>query len=783
MNGAVLSIARSELRRRWPALVALGLLAGIAGIASVGALAVARRTTTADERLAQSAQVGDAIILTFSSGEAAIERVTELPLVERSWRANGFVGQADRECVAYFGVASGASGDSAVFSPVIVDGRAFRDDAPHEVVVFERFATAVDIAVGDVVELDLLTRDEFFRFDTGFGAPDGPTVELSVVGIARASALPDAIPPIVASPAFRDRYREVAGFDAAALDLRGGAASIDEMEQALDELSRELPPPPAGAEEFGVFDRTYPARTLSETADSSENVLVVGLTLFFAVATITGLLALTQGFARHHAAGAQHQLVESALGMPRWDRALGRALPAVIAALVAWAVTTVGVVAAGVIEPMGGLRLYEPNPGWSPNIAIAVLGGLVVAGVVLAVAAATAWRAGSHDAGERSGRSGTFAERLASAGAAPFAVIGVRFALERGRGRRAVPVRSAITGAIVGAVGVLAALTFATNVDRLLAEPERWGWDGDFMLVDVQPDVLDELEADRRVAAVAVFHSAPVSLEGQQIPSYAIEPVKGTVDWTMFEGRAPRTPREIALGARLADQLDRGVGDTVSLTRRDGERSDFAVVGVGVGPTTAETYGGSALMGIDDQRAMAQSELGFVEAIVRVASGSETGTVMNAYCDYELSAREPPVDVDNLRQLGRLPEALAGFVGLVGVVALANGLVVAGRRRSHELAVLRTIGFTPRQAATTLVTMATTVAVAALVLGLPAGVALGGTVWRAIAESAYVPSDARVPLLALAIAVPATIVLALVVAAVPARRARRLAPADLLRTE
>ena len=58
-----------------------------------------------------------------------------------------------------------------------------------------------------------------------------------------------------------------------------------------------------------------------------------------------------------------------------------------------------------------------------------------------------------------------------------------------------------------------------------------------------------------------------------------------------------------------------------------------------------------------------------------------------------------PVAVQNLEQLGGLPAGVAALVGSIAVLALANALVVAVRRRRRDLAVLRAMGFTRRQTA------------------------------------------------------------------------------------
>ena len=84
----------------------------------------------------------------------------------------------------------------------------------------------------------------------------------------------------------------------------------------------------------------------------------------------------------------------------------------------------------------------------------------------------------SDEVGPRSGRPrrGRRARRswptgCAAAGLAPPLASGVRMALEPGRGRTAVPVRTAFVGAAVGVLGVTAVLVFSANVDHLAATP------------------------------------------------------------------------------------------------------------------------------------------------------------------------------------------------------------------------------------------------------------------------------------------------------------------------
>ena len=57
----------------------------------------------------------------------------------------------------------------------------------------------------------------------------------------------------------------------------------------------------------------------------------------------------------------------------------------------------------------------------------------------------------------------------------PSATNGIRFAVEPGRGRTAVPVRTTLVAATVAVLTVVAALTFAAGLDRLLETPRLFG--------------------------------------------------------------------------------------------------------------------------------------------------------------------------------------------------------------------------------------------------------------------------------------------------------------------
>jgi ABC-type lipoprotein release transport system permease subunit len=105
------------------------------------------------------------------------------------------------------------------------------------------------------------------------------------------------------------------------------------------------------------------------------------------------------------------------------------------------------------------------------------------------------------------------------------------------------------------------------------------------------------------------------------------------------------------------------------------------------------------------------------------------------------------------------------------------------RRRRHDLCVLKALGFRPVQVGACVGWQAMTMALVSLAIGLPLGVASGRWTWRVIADATplrYVPPTTPA---VVALCIPATILLILVVSVLPSLLAARLRPSEVLRTE
>src|SRR4029079_1352536 len=80
-----------------------------------------------------------------------------------------------------------------------------------------------------------------------------------------------------------------------------------------------------------------------------------------------------------------------------------------------------------------------------------------------------------------------------------------------------------------------------------------------------------------------------------------------------------------------------------------------------------------------------------------------------------------------------LPFAFSGLLALMAAGTLAHTLASSTRRRRRDLAILKSLGFIPRQLRQAVAWQATTIAGIALLIGLPAGVAAGRWAWRYLA--------------------------------------------------
>ena len=130
-----------------------------------------------------------------------------------------------------------------------------------------------------------------------------------------------------------------------------------------------------------------------------------------------------------------------------------------------------------------------------------------------------------------------------------------------------------------------------------------------------------------------------------------------------------------------------------------------------------------------------------------------------------------------------LPAILAALLAVLALVAVVHALVTAVRRRRHELALLRAIGFDRLQVRATVAYQATTLGTIGLVLGLPLGVIGGSLLWRLVADGLGVADSPSIPVPAILVSIPAVLLVVNLIAYGPARSAGRVRTGVALQAE
>jgi hypothetical protein len=412
--------------------------------------------------------------------------------------------------------------------------------------------------------------------------------------------------------------------------------------------------------------------------------------------------------------------------------------------------------------------------------------------------ALTAWVATRRVEAPAAARSSVWARTVAGFDLPPPMGVGFGFALDRGRGRRAVPVWSAIGAAVLAVAGVVAAGSFGSSLDRLVSTPSRYGWTWDQALggiggLDDPCSAGSAVKDDPAVQAATTLCYGDVVVGGRPTVGWVFHAGRGSIAPTIVSGRAPGTRHEIALGRDLLRGIDRSVGDSATV-RTDSGRRRYRIVGTFVmaGVGDAQPIAGAALFtraGLD--RGFSADDGTAVDegtAVVALRPNADRAAferrtrALNG--DQEPTVATVPAEIERLRQIDALPFVLALLILVIGLIAVSYTLVVTVRRRSTDIAILKTVGFSRRQVRGAVAWQASTVGVIGLVVGVVAGIVAGQLIWRAVANDLGVDPGLSVPVAAFVVVlVPFTLLVVNGIAAVPAAMAARTPPAVVLRAE
>ncbi|WP_066365739.1 ABC transporter permease [Herbidospora mongoliensis] len=800
MTGAVTSAVttvwlRLEWRRRGRSAVVLALLIAFALATVLTAVAGARRGLSAYERLEAVTRPATLTVLP-NQGGFDWERVRAMPEVEAvtTFVLPAFsVEDPDAPLASTF-----APGDDGIFSaleiPVLLDGRVFDRSRIDEVMVSPMFAERFGRGVGDRITLRLGTPEETTP-SSGEVPYTGPRVRATIVGVFRTPWFLDKSGSgeggVLPSPELVRRYPDTFlgvardGYVNGFVRLRDGESGIAAFKESFAKVT--------GRTDIDMWDEAERGRHTDQLiAFEAACLLAFGLAAFVVAVVLIG-----QALARYTAAAAGALRTLRAVGMtPRQAVWTAVSLPLLSAAGGA-VIGVAGAVLASRLMPMGAAAGVEPSPGFDADWPALGAGAALTVLLVVAGAAGSAWIALRPGASGRPGNPSPLVATAARAGLPVPVVVGIRFALERGRGADALPVRPALLSAVVGVLGVTAAFMFSSGVQDAGTNPERYGQNFQltaFLGLGGQSfgdpaAVIAAIAADPQVdtassATVGVAQAGPVSVTLWGIRSHdrPWRPV-------LTEGAAPESDREVMLAVSTADRIGADVGDDLILTGPLG-RQTFRVSGVGFVPAGPHNdYDEGGVVGhAGYDRLFPPGTFKFLLGLVSVTGAADPSAVMARInsgfpTGGGVGPPDPPEQLDQMRGVEVLPIALGAFLGLLALGAVAHALVTAIRRRKHDMAVLRACGMTRRQGRWVVITQASILALTGVALGVPLGFLLGRVLWRIVADTMPFFYQPPLALMALLLIGPVTLLAAVLLAVWPAHASTRVRVGHVLRTE
>jgi ABC-type lipoprotein release transport system permease subunit len=146
-------------------------------------------------------------------------------------------------------------------------------------------------------------------------------------------------------------------------------------------------------------------------------------------------------------------------------------------------------------------------------------------------------------------------------------------------------------------------------------------------------------------------------------------------------------------------------------------------------------------------------------------------------------AVQRPAEIVNYRTMGNTPGLLGATLASAAVIALGLTLFTTVRRRRHDLALLKSLGFTRRQLAAVVAWQASVAVAIGVIIGVPLGIVAGRALWNRFANALHVVPQPTIPTLTIALIAIGALVLANLVAAIPGLQAARPSTATLLHEE
>jgi FtsX-like permease family len=808
-------------------VLVVALICGLLGTVALGALAAARRTDTAYGRYLRAINSSDVFVNVPGPVLPVIRQVERLPgvasgaatvglnanpvvngKVNDAWLTNGLTGSLDGD---------GFRQDRMT----VLAGRLPRPGATDEIALTAGQARFFRVGVGGHVTY------EFYRTNlkTDASIPAGRSTFV-VTGIVD-------LPPVlgdqfdqtnnaVLPPAATARYLNGEfAFGFVGLRLKAGSAGIPALQRRLATLSNVLDRMfhvPPGVIRLNIRRLDLVHHEVQQGIEPQ----AVALAILGGLAALALLVLAGQALAQLLDRSTPDLAGLRAMGASRAQAALASGLAGVVAVLGGTALAVAGAVAVSPLAPVGAVREFDPARGVQADPLVLAGGGCVLAAALLAVLAVLAWRSVRPPGHTPAARASSVATAAAAAGLPVTAVVGTRQALERGAGRRPVPVLATLAGSVVAVMAVAMAVVFGASLTGLVANPARYGWNWT-LLMDTQGGYgnwpvsqMDKLVSGQPgVTGWSTFAFTQIPIDSQNVPVLGLTRHLGSVEPPTSSGHPIAGPLQIELGVATLRQLGKRIGDTVTVGSGRARRT-LTIVGTvtlpSIGLTLADhvSLGRGAMLadstllaiqGLPANRPLQQdasapvSVPAFPSAVAIDLAPGASGQALAARISGASPGDTPggtyQLPPDRIRgaaivdaaHMGSQPLTLALAVAAGAVLSLALALLASVRRRRRELALLKTLGLTRRQVMAAVAWQASVILVVAGLVGVPLGVAAGHWAWAAFATSLGAVPVTVVPVPALLAGFLALLAAGNLLAAGPGAVAARTPPAAVLRGE
>jgi hypothetical protein len=823
---------RATFGNRWGGYLSVALLVGLLGGLAMGAVAGARRTESSFSTYLASTNpstVGlfsryddPGLGLTTGYDPRVAEAIAHLPLVERSATSIVFDGNIDLGAVTglHPHTTAGESPPTIVGSPdgeystmdrvSVLEGRLASPNSTDEAVMNAQAATQMGIHVGSVVHVPFYTDAQNQSANPGkpyFIAKVkmvGEVVQANTVVESDYDALGSGL--VVLSPALtRLLEAKCATGTETLLQIAGGDRNA---KRVLAEVYRV--DPVAGH---------FPAEVTSSFVPTIQNAITpeaIALGVFGGIAGLAVLLIAGLIIGRTLKTGSDETDRVRALGADRAMMVVDEVGGLLGALLVGSLLAAAVAIALSPLTPLGPVRPVYPDGGAAFDWTVLGLGLLALIAVLGTLAVILARREVNRIGSKRSSgtwrREPRWVRSVMSSGIPISAVTGVRLALEPGRGRDPIPVRSAMLGTVIAVTALVATVTFGASLDNLVSHPPLYGWNWTYVMFSgfagkedlPSHQVAVLLNNDPDVAAWSGVNFANADLDGQRIG--VITEIPGArVAPPLLSGHGVDAANEIVLGGTTLAQLHKRVGDTVTFDDRITPATKLHIVGTATMPSIASgsAMGSGALVATSDfptsllnvqqnaipgpNAVLVRIRAG-VSAAVGLRSLDQITATINALPNDEGSAGGVvsvlrPAEIVNFRSMGTTPALLAAGLAAGATVALGLTLAASVRRRRRDLALLKALGFTEGQLAASIACQATVASLVGVVVGVPLGIAIGRQLWTVFAHNLDAVPDPIVPVLSVFLVGVGALVFANLVAALPGRRAAHTPTGLVLRAE